>query len=154
MSMYVTGRSASDAPGTMQAPALAQAGQAPYSASFDSSPYRAGDYSGMTIDPSDGSFWAANEYAKTPNPLDTRATWGTFLRNLPLGPSGPDTTAPSVTVTAPNGGENWTAGSTRNITWSATDNVGVTAVDILYSTDGVGGAFTSIVSGVANSGSY
>ncbi len=129
----------------------------PYSASFDSSPYRAGDYSGITLDPGSGpgdpnagTFWAANEYAKN---ISASANWGTFISHFSLGASGPDTTAPTVTVTAPNGGENWTAGSTHTITWTATDNVGVTSVDILYSTDG-GGTFTSVASGLANSGSY
>ena len=151
MSMYVTGRSSTDPAGTMQTPVVAKAGQAPYSASFDSSPYRAGDYSGITVDPTDGSFWAANEYAKTP--VDSRANWGTFLTNMTLGASGPDTTPPTVTVSAPNGGENWTAGSTHTISWTATDNVGVTAVDILYSTDG-GGSFVLITTGSANTGSF
>jgi hypothetical protein len=150
MSMYVTGRTSADPAGTMQTPVVAKAGQAPYGANFDSSPFRAGDYSGITIDPNDGSFWAANEYAKTP--VDPRANWGTFLTNLTLGASGPDTTPPTATVNAPNGGENWTAGSTHNITWTATDNVGVTSVDILYSTDG--STFSSIATGSANTGSY
>jgi hypothetical protein len=65
----------------------------------------------------------------------------------------PDTTAPVVTVTAPNGGESWAAGSAHNITWTATDDVGVTAVDLYYSTDG-GVNFTTIATGVANTGSY
>src|SRR5262249_40399191 len=65
-----------------------------------------------------------------------------------------DTTAPTVTVTAPNGGENWAVGSTHSITWSASDDVGVTSVDILYSTTGASGTFTAIASGVANTGSY
>lgn len=151
MSMYVTGRTSADPPNTMQTPVVAKAGQAPYAANFDSSPFRAGDYSGITIDPNDGTFWAANEYAKTP--VDPRANWGTFLTNLTLGASGPDTTPPSVTVSAPNGGENWTAGSTHNITWTATDNVGVTSVDLVYSTDG-GINFSSIATGLANTGSY
>ncbi len=111
MSMYVTGHSSGDALGSMQTPVLVRAGQAPYSASFDSSPYRAGDYSGITIDPTDGSFWAANEYATTSG----SANWGTWLANFTLGAAGPDTTAPTVTVTSPNGGETWTAGTTHVI---------------------------------------
>ncbi len=65
----------------------------------------------------------------------------------------PDTTSPAVTVTSPNGGESWAAGSIHNITWTATDDVGVTAVDLYYSTDG-GLTFTLIAAGVANTGSY
>ena len=62
------------------------------------------------------------------------------------------TTAPAVTVTAPNGGQAWAARSVHAITWTATDDVGVTAADLYYSTDG-GLTFTAIAAGVANTGS-
>jgi hypothetical protein len=150
MSMYITGQAAGDPLGTMQTPVLVKAGQTAYSASFDSSPYRAGDYSGITIDPTDGSFWAANEYAKA---IASSANWGTWLVNFTLGAAGPDIIAPTVTVTSPNGGETWTAGTTRIITWTANDNVGVTSIDLAYSTDG-GLTFTAIATGIANTGSY
>jgi hypothetical protein len=65
----------------------------------------------------------------------------------------PDTEDPVVTVTAPNGGESWTVGASQDITWTATDNVGVTAVDIAYSTDG-GASYTDIATGEANDGTY
>jgi hypothetical protein len=65
----------------------------------------------------------------------------------------PDTVPPVVTVTSPNGGELWEAGSAHNLTWTATDDVGVTAIDLEYSTDG-GTSWTLIASGQANSGSY
>jgi hypothetical protein len=56
-SMYVTERTASDRSGSMEAPVLAAAGIA---RSPDS---RVGDFSGTTVDPSDGlTFWSANEY--------------------------------------------------------------------------------------------
>ena len=47
-----------------------------------------------------------------------------------------DNQAPTVTVTAPNGGETLTPGGSFNITWTASDNVGVANVDLAYSTDG------------------
>ncbi len=47
-----------------------------------------------------------------------------------------DAQAPVVQVTSPNGGENWDAGSEQFITWTATDNVGVIANKIEYSTNG------------------
>jgi Bacterial Ig domain len=150
VSMYVTGQSPGDPIGAMQAPVLVKAGQTAYSATFDSSPYRAGDYSGITVDPTDGSFWAANEYAKA---IASSANWGTWLANFTLGAAGPDVTPPTAILTAPNGGETWTAGTTRIIAWTATDNVGVTAVDLYYSTDG-GDNFTTIATGLANSGTY
>jgi len=65
-----------------------------------------------------------------------------------------DVTPPAVAVGAPNGGEDWKAGSTHAITWTATDNVGVSSVDLAYSTNG-GATFPyAIATGVANSGSY
>lgn len=48
-----------------------------------------------------------------------------------------DKTAPTVTVISPKGGEVWLAGSVQNIQWTATDNIGVTGVDLSYSTDGM-----------------
>ncbi|WP_164009019.1 lamin tail domain-containing protein [Pyxidicoccus trucidator] len=44
-----------------------------------------------------------------------------------------DSVSSSVTVTAPNGGESWAAGSARNITWSAS---GVTNVRVEYTLNG------------------
>jgi agmatine/peptidylarginine deiminase len=43
---------------------------------------------------------------------------------------------PVVTVNAPNGGETWYVGEQHNVTWTATDDVGVTGVDLYLSTDG------------------
>jgi hypothetical protein len=84
---------------------------------------------------------------------DAAGNTGSDLSNGSFTITAPDTTSPTVTVTSPNGGESWAAGSVHNITWTATDNVAVTSVDILYSTDG-GVTFTSIASGIANTGTY
>lgn len=65
-----------------------------------------------------------------------------------------DVTAPVVTVTSPNGGEAWKAGSTHAITWTATDAVGVVAVDIAYSTDGGVNFTNTIATSITNTGSY
>ncbi len=43
---------------------------------------------------------------------------------------------PIVTLQSPNGGEQWQIGESRNIAWTATDDVAVTAIDLYYSTDG------------------
>jgi hypothetical protein len=64
-----------------------------------------------------------------------------------------DNTAPSVAVTSPNGGEFWVAGSSHNIIWSASDDAGVSAIDLDYSTNN-GSSWTSIATGLSNSGSY
>lgn len=47
----------------------------------------------------------------------------------------PDTTPPTVTVTAPNGGETYDSGDTETITWTASDDTGVTAHLIEFSDD-------------------
>ncbi len=65
-----------------------------------------------------------------------------------------DVTAPAVSVTSPNGGETRKAGSTQAITWSATDAVGVTSVDLAYSTDGGATFPNALATGIANSGSW
>jgi|GEM_PF-1585750 len=63
-------------------------------------------------------------------------------------------TAPSITVTAPNGGESWDAGTTQDITWTTTVGDGaITGVDLEYSTDG-GSTYSTIVTGTADDGIY
>ena len=64
-----------------------------------------------------------------------------------------DTQAPSVTVSAPNGGESWNDGSIHQITWTATDNVGVTSIDIYYSINN-GTSWLTVATGEANDGTY
>ncbi|HEU4335422.1 MAG TPA: FlgD immunoglobulin-like domain containing protein [Candidatus Eisenbacteria bacterium] len=65
--------------------------------------------------------------------------------------TGGDTTPPTVTVNAPNGGESWTAGTSHSVTWTATDNTSVTSVDV-YFRDGAVGAWKLIGKDLANSG--
>ena len=79
MSMYVTVRAPNDAPGTMQTPILVPAGtgQANYS-DFAGPNSRAGDLSGINVDPIDGTFWAANEFANQ----EAGANWGTAIANF------------------------------------------------------------------------
>jgi len=57
----------------------------------------------------------------------------------------------TVTVTKPNGGESWVAGSAHDITWSSTGTVA--NVKIEYSTNG-GASFTSITASTANDGAH
>jgi len=58
--------------------------------------------------------------------------------------------APSIAVTAPNGGESWIAGTSRNINWTSTS---VANVKIEYSTDG-GSKYTTVITLTANTGNY
>jgi hypothetical protein len=63
------------------------------------------------------------------------------------------TTSPTLTltVTSPNGGENWNTGSTHTITWSSIGTVG--NVKIQYSTNN-GTSWSTVTSSTANDGSY
>lgn len=76
VSMYVTGQSHKDAPGTMQTPVATHPGTAPYTAT------RAGDYAGLSVDPnSRRHFWAANLFKGT----DSTA-WDTGIALFDLTP--------------------------------------------------------------------
>jgi hypothetical protein len=61
---------------------------------------------------------------------------------------------PVVTVIAPNGGEHCDYGSSYDIQWTATDNVGVVSVTILLSTDSGLTFPDTVATGEANDGSY
>lgn len=65
-----------------------------------------------------------------------------------------DITPPLVAVASPDGGEDWKAGSSHSIAWTATDDVGVSAVDLAYSTDGGASFPNAIATGLANAGSH
>jgi len=87
---------------------------------------------------------------------DFANNWGDTNIQGPLSivPSPPlDTTPPSVMVISPNGGEVWKADELQRITWRATDDVGVTRVDIYYSTDG-GRSWSPVALSISNTGSY
>ena len=66
---------------------------------------------------------------------------------------GSDTQPPAVTVNAPNGGESWTGGTAHNITWTATDNVGVIAVDV-YFRDAENAPWKPLARNLTNSGLF
>jgi beta-lactamase superfamily II metal-dependent hydrolase len=68
--------------------------------------------------------------------------------------SATDQQAPLVTLGSPAGGETWKAGSAHAIAWTASDNVGVSGVDLAYSTDGGASFPNAIATGLANTGSY
>jgi hypothetical protein len=61
---------------------------------------------------------------------------------------------PTVAVTFPNGGETAIIGANIALQWTASDNAGVTAVDLYLSRSGAGGPWETIATGVPNSGLY
>jgi hypothetical protein len=79
MSMYITGRDPSDPAGTMQAPVLVPAG----TGVANNGDGRAGDLSGINVDPVNGTFWAINEMATN----DFGGSWGTAVANFSIGPA-------------------------------------------------------------------
>ncbi|MGD8628013.1 MAG: M6 family metalloprotease domain-containing protein, partial [bacterium] len=65
-----------------------------------------------------------------------------------------DTIDPSVTVNQPDGGESWAIDSFFDVMWTATDDVGVTSIDILLSSDGGATYPHTIATGEANDGIF
>ncbi len=66
----------------------------------------------------------------------------------------PDAEQPTVQLLSPNGGEELTGGEDCEITWTASDNVGVTSIDIVRSWDS-GNSFPDVVAeGETNDGSF
>jgi hypothetical protein len=59
--------------------------------------------------------------------------------------------AGSITVTSPNGGETWAAGSTRTITWNSTGVIGDVSIEV--SRNG-GASYESIAAPVPNTGAH
>jgi hypothetical protein len=84
ISMWLTGRLATDQAGTMQTPVEVPAGTGTVNDDFDG---REGDLSGINLDPVDGSFWASAEYA-TPSTNFGVGSWGTAIANFTVSAAG------------------------------------------------------------------
>jgi hypothetical protein len=65
-----------------------------------------------------------------------------------------DVAPPEAALTSPNGGEVWEVDTTQPITWTATDNAGVSGIDLHYSVDGGATYPFVIATGLPNKGSY
>ncbi len=84
---------------------------------------------------------------------DTANNWGDY-ETCTFEVLGGSSNPPSITITAPNGGESWEQGTTQTITWTTTTGDGtITGVDLEYSTDN-GGSWTTIVTGTNDDGSH
>jgi|GEM_PF-1981333 uncharacterized repeat protein (TIGR01451 family) len=114
MSMWVTGRTSGDVSGTMEAPVLVPAGTGQANYHDFSTGGRAGDLSGINVDPTDGSFWAANEFANT----EATANWGTAIANFTISNPLPSTDM-AVTATGPS---SVTAGANATYTITIINN--------------------------------
>ncbi|MCC6348216.1 MAG: hypothetical protein IT347_01320 [Candidatus Eisenbacteria bacterium] len=69
------------------------------------------------------------------------------------GTPGGDVQAPVASLTSPVGGETWKVGSSHTLTWTASDNTGVTGVDLAWSVDD-GSSWLPIAASAPNTGSY
>jgi uncharacterized repeat protein (TIGR01451 family) len=128
LSMWVTGRVSTDTPGTMETPVIVPAGTGVANYKDFTSGGRAGDLSGINVDPVNGTFWAANEFANT----QATANWGTAIANF--APSAPGNSADmAVTVSGPS---SVPAGTSAEYIITITNNgpnsaLGVVLTDIL-----------------------
>jgi hypothetical protein len=118
VSMYVTGRLASDPAGTMEAPVRVVAGTYNIGA-------RAGDYSGISLDTSSAStFWAGNEYGKF--------GWGTWLAEFQV--TGSSTTDQPPTVATPaSATPNPVTGTTAALSVLGADDTGESKLSYTWS---------------------
>jgi hypothetical protein len=99
---FYTGRLATDPPGTVQPTGTLALGQDCYRRYFSGTRNRWGDYTGLSVDPTDdATFWVFNEYAiergtptGTPAGCDEYGRWGTRWGSFKL-----QTGAPDLTVT-------------------------------------------------------
>ena len=137
MSMWVTGRVSTDGGGTMEASVLVPAGSGQTNYKDFTSGGRAGDLSGINVDPVDGTFWAANEFANT----QAFANWGTAVANF--APSAP---ANSADMAVTNSGPSTvTAGTNVTYTITLTNNGPVAAQNVvLTDTLPAGSTFVSM----------
>ena len=84
---------------------------------------------------------------------DTTYTFPGVTANHTIAATFVDAAGPAVHVTSPVGNEVWTLGTLQTITWTATDNVAVSRVDVDYTLTGPAGPWLPVGHDVANSGS-
>ncbi len=104
-SIFVNGREDGDPAGMLQSEALVRAGEIVYTA-YDGSPFRWGDYTGMTIDPDGERFWYLGEFSQ--NTGTNNGRWGTGIASFTFedcdGGGGGGGTNPSLELSAKNNG--------------------------------------------------
>jgi hypothetical protein len=96
-SVFVAGRQGTDPLNSLQGETQLKAGEITYTA-FDGSPFRWGDYTGMTSDPNGRDFWYLGQYSK--NAGHPNARWGTFIGCYSVPSCQPPTAAPDSSASA------------------------------------------------------
>jgi hypothetical protein len=121
VSMYVTGRMASDPAGTLE-PAVRTAAGA-----VSLSPTRAGDYGGIALDPSAANtFWAVNEFAPS------GSAWGTWVGQFTVAPPTGSGQPPTVATPA-SAGANPVTGTTTTLSVLGADAAGEASLAYTWS---------------------
>ena len=94
---------------------LLKAGEAPYYKTLGGPENRWGDFSATVVDPTDDlTFWTLQEYAWTPDPLDSsRSRWGTWWGSFRASATTPPGVAPPGNLTASLAGH-----LTVQLTWT------------------------------------
>jgi hypothetical protein len=120
-SVYITGRMASDPANTMEPATLVKAGAGALS------PNRAGDYAGISLDPSTSqTFWADNEYAQS------SGAWGTWQAQFSITSGGTDA-APTV-ANAAAASPSTVTGTTTNLSALGADDDGESGLTYNWAT--------------------
>jgi len=130
------GRIPSDSPGTLEAEATIASGSASQSGSFG---YRWGDYSAMSIDPSDDcTFWYTTEYIVVGGSFN----WNTRIASFKFNGCGSPPTPPA----APTGLAATAGNAQVSLTWNA--STGATSYTLLRSVSG--GSYSQLISGLTS----
>jgi hypothetical protein len=136
---YVTGREAGDAAGTVQAAQTVKAGVDYYVRTFPpATRNRWGDYSGMSLDPTDDSvFWVFNEYANTRGTIFSGedGRWGTtWGRSGFTGATTTTTTTATTTTTTTTIATSTTSTTTVSTTTTTTTTIPTTTTTTIPTT--------------------
>lgn len=112
---YYTGRESGDPAGTVVSSGTLKVGDAFYVQTLGTGDNRWGDYSSAAVDPSDGTFWLFNQYAKTQAVSGTeRGRWGTRWGRFQFDQVGPTVTSVGPVTPDPRN----TSVSTVDVTFS------------------------------------
>ena len=106
---------------TLTGSKVVKAGAATYYKTFGGTRNRWGDYSGIWWDATSDKVYTFSEY------VPSKDTWGTWIGELTF-----NTSAATLTVTSPMGGEYWAPSTSQVISWTSTN---VANVKIELSTD-------------------